>query len=168
MAKRIERAPFEGDKAPDFVLPVTSGTNDSDKMFSLSSSKANALVVFFYPKDDTSGCTKEAMEFSAAQSEFKKLGISVIGVSPDPLKKHERFRDKYDLSVALVSDEEKTALAEYGVWIEKSMYGRKYMGVERSTFLIDEFGNIAKAWRKVSVPGHVAEVLDAAKVLIKP
>lgn len=150
--------PAEGDLAPDFDLPAAGGSN-----VKLSSLKGGKVVLYFYPKDDTSGCTREAIEFTQAKGEFEKAGAVVIGMSPDPVKKHDKFRDKHELDVMLVSDEDKSALEAYGVWVEKSMYGRKYMGVERSTFLIDADGRIAKAWRKVSVPGHVEEVLDAAR-----
>jgi thioredoxin-dependent peroxiredoxin len=150
----------EGAKAPDFKLPTDGGGT-----FQLSANKGKPVVLFFYPKDDTSGCTAEAVAFSGAKADFEKLGIVVAGISPDPVKSHDKFRDKHSLTVPLVSDEEKTALAAYGVWKEKSMYGKKYMGVERSTFLIGKDGKIAKAWRKVSVPGHVDEVLAAARSL---
>ncbi len=150
----------EGEKAPDFSLPT-----NGEGSFSLSDQKGKALVLFFYPKDDTSGCTKEATEFSIRKPDFEALNISIIGMSPDPVKKHDKFIDKHNLDVALASDEEKTTLSAYGVWVEKSMYGRKYMGVERSTFLIDKDGTIVKAWRKVKVPGHVDAVLDAAREL---
>ncbi|MCB1386581.1 MAG: peroxiredoxin, partial [Nitratireductor sp.] len=112
------------------------------------------------------GCTAEAIDFTAALPDFEKLGAEVIGMSPDPVRKHDKFRDKHALAMTLVSDEEKQTLAAYGVWVEKSMYGRKYMGVERSTFLIGRDGGILKAWRKAKVPGHVAEVLAAARDLL--
>jgi thioredoxin-dependent peroxiredoxin len=150
----------EGAKAPDFKLPTDGGGS-----FQLSANKGKPVVLFFYPKDDTSGCTAEAVAFSGAKADFEKLGIVVAGISPDPVKSHDKFRDKHSLTVPLVSDEEKTALSAYGVWKEKSMYGKKYMGVERSTFLIGKDGKVAKAWRKVSVPGHVDEVLAAARSL---
>ena len=150
----------EGDVAPDFKLPT-----DGDGEFSLSASKGKPVVLFFYPKDDTPGCTKEAIGFSEALPEFKKLGVTVVGMSPDPVKKHDKFKTKHSLTVPLVADEEKTALEAYGVWVEKSMYGKTYMGVERSTFLIGPDGKIARAWRKVKVPGHVEDVLEAAKSL---
>ncbi|MEK1888303.1 MAG: peroxiredoxin, partial [Phyllobacterium sp.] len=119
--------------------------------------------LYFYPKDDTSGCTQEAIEFSALRSQFEAIGAIVIGMSPDPVKKHDKFKTKHDLKVDLVADEDKTIIETYGLWVEKSMYGRKYMGVERTTFLIDANGRIAKVWNKVKVPGHAAEVLEAAK-----
>lgn len=150
----------EGEKAPNFSLPMNnSGT------FTLSDQKAKGTVLFCYPKDDTSGCTKEAIEFSELKSEFDALDIFVVGISPDPVKKHDKFVAKHELTIPLISDEEKTALDAFGVWVEKSMYGKKYMGVERSTFLIDANGTIVKAWRKVKVPGHVDDVLAAAKAL---
>lgn len=150
----------EGEKAPDFSLPVSN-----DGTFTLSAQTSKATVLFCYPKDDTSGCTKEAIGFSELKSEFDKLDVLVVGISPDPIKKHDKFIAKHELTVPLISDEEKTALDAYGVWVEKSMYGKKYMGVERSTFLIDASGKIVKAWRKVKVPGHVDDVLAAAKEL---
>ncbi|MEM9279980.1 MAG: peroxiredoxin [Pseudomonadota bacterium] len=150
----------EGDLAPDFTLPT-----DGDGTFSMSEHKGMPLVLFFYPKDDTSGCTKEAIGFTETLPEFDKLGVKVAGMSPDPVKKHDKFRDKHGLKVTLISDEEKTALDAYGVWVEKSMYGKKYMGVERTTLLIDKDGKVANAWHKVKVPGHVEAVLEAAKAL---
>ena len=156
-----ETHPDSGDKAPDFDLPAAGMEN-----VKLSTLAGKPVVLFFYPKDDTSGCTAEAIDFTAALPDFEKLGVQVIGMSPDPVKKHDKFREKHGLETVLVSDEEKQALSAYGVWVEKSMYGRKYMGVERSTFLIGADGRILKAWRKVKVPGHVGEVLAAAKELI--
>ena len=155
-----ETHPDSGDKAPDFDLPAAGMEN-----VKLSALAGKPVVLFFYPKDDTSGCTAEAIDFTAALPDFEKLGVQVIGMSPDPVKKHHKFREKHGLETVLVSDEEKQALSAYGVWVEKSMYGRKYMGVERSTFLIGANGRIVKAWRKVKVPGHVADVLAAAKEL---
>ena len=152
--------PGTDDKAPDFDLPAAGAEN-----IRLSAFAGKPVVLFFYPKDDTSGCTVEAIDFTAALPEFGKLGVEVIGMSPDPVKKHDKFRQKHGLETVLVADEEKQALSAYGVWVEKSMYGRKYMGVERSTFLIGADGRIVRAWRKVKVPGHVAEVLAAAKEL---
>jgi len=150
----------EGKSAPDFDLPSDSGKN-----IKLSKLKGQPVVVYFYPKDDTSGCTQEAKDFSCLASEFQAAGVTVIGISPDSAASHAKFRKKYELAVELAADEEKAAANAYGVWVEKSMYGRKYMGVERSTFLIDQKGKVAKAWRKVKVPGHAAEVLAAAKAL---
>ena len=145
-----------GDVAPDFTLPTDGGGE-----ITLSSMRGKKVVLYFYPKDDTSGCTKEACDFREKISEFEKAGVVVLGMSPDGVKKHDKFKAKYDLPFSLVADEEKTALEAYGVWVEKSMYGRKYMGVERSTFLIDADGSIQSVWRKVKVPGHVDAVLDA-------
>lgn len=150
----------EGDKAPDFSLPM-----NNDGTFTLSAQNGKGTVLFCYPKDDTSGCTKEAIGFSELKPDFDALGILLVGISPDPVKKHDKFIAKHELTLPLISDEEKTALDAYGVWVEKSMYGKKYMGVERSTFLIDATGTIVKAWRKVKVPGHVEDVLAAAKEL---
>jgi thioredoxin-dependent peroxiredoxin len=150
----------EGDKAPDFELPTESG----DK-FKLSGFKGKGVVLYFYPKDDTSGCTLEAKDFSVFAPDFRKAGIEVIGLSPDSVESHRKFSRKYDLAVRLAADEDKAVANAYGVWVEKSMYGRKYTGVERSTFLIDKSGRIAKSWRKVKVPGHAEEVLAAAGAL---
>ena len=145
-----------GDVAPDFTLPIDGGGE-----ITLSSMRGKKVVLYFYPKDDTSGCTKEACDFREKISEFTKAGAVILGMSPDSVKKHDKFKAKYDLPFSLVADEEKTALEAFGVWVEKSMYGRKYMGVERSTFLIDADGSIQSVWRKVKVPGHVDAVLDA-------
>jgi peroxiredoxin Q/BCP len=152
----------DGDKAPDFKLPDETGAT-----VSLAKLKGSPLVLYFYPKDDTSGCTLEAQDFTRLAPDFRKAGVEVIGVSPDSVESHCKFRDKYGLAVRLAADVDKTAAGAYGVWVEKSMYGRKYMGVERSTFLIDKAGRIAKIWRKVKVPGHAAEVLAAAQALRK-
>lgn len=123
------------------------------------------LVVYFYPKDDTAGCTREAQDFSAMAGEFASAGVVVIGVSKDPPAKHEKFVAEYDLAVALASDEDGSACEAFGTWVEKSMYGRRYMGIERATFLFGRDGQLARAWRKVKVPGHAAEVLAAARAL---
>lgn len=164
-----ERTPIVGDTAPDFTLPALSQSSEpAEQQFQLSKQfggKTKGVVLFFYPKDNTPGCTKEAIGFTEHLAAFEAAGIKVVGMSPDPIKKHVKFKDKHSLEVILVSDEEKTALEAYSVWIEKSMYGRKYMGVERSTFLIDGNLKIVNAWRKVKVAGHVEEVLAAAKVL---
>ncbi|HKJ61443.1 MAG TPA: thioredoxin-dependent thiol peroxidase [Hyphomicrobiales bacterium] len=149
-----------GDKAPDFMLP-----RDGGETVKLSQFKGKPVVVFFYPKDDTSGCTREAVEFSAQLDAFHRAGAEVLGISPDSIKSHGKFRDKYGLTVMLLSDEDKQTLEAYGVWVEKSMYGRKYMGVERSTFIIGKNGKILRSWRKVKVPGHVDEVLAAVQEL---
>lgn len=150
----------EGMAAPQFTLP-----RDGGGTVSLSDFAGKKTVLYFYPKDDTSGCTVEAIDFTALRDEFAKAGTVVIGMSPDSAAKHDKFIAKHDLGVILAADEEKTALEAYGVWQEKSMYGKKYMGVERSTFLIGPDGKIAKVWRKVKVPGHAGEVLEAAKAL---
>ena len=149
-----------GDKAPAFSLPGDGGTT-----ISLAGFAGKKLVLYFYPKDDTSGCTKEAMEFNALRADFTAAGTEILGVSPDNAASHDKFKKKYDLGFALASDESKAMLEAYGVWAEKSMYGRKYMGVERTTFLIDATGKIARVWSKVKVPDHAAEVLAAAKSL---
>ncbi|MBZ0164253.1 MAG: peroxiredoxin [Notoacmeibacter sp.] len=145
-----------GQMAPDFDLPRDGGGS-----LRLSGLRGKSVVLFFYPKDDTSGCTQEAIEFSGLKDDFTAAGAVLVGMSPDSAKKHDKFKAKHGLTVDLVSDEDKETLEAYGVWTEKSMYGRKYMGVERSTFLIDPEGKIAKVWRKVKVPGHARSVLDA-------
>lgn len=150
----------EGTLAPDFTLP-----RDGGAAVSLSQFKGKSVVLFFYPKDDTSGCTAESIAFSALLSAFSAANAVVIGVSPDSVKKHDKFAKKYDLSVILAADEEKTVLNAYGVWVEKSMYGRKYMGVERTTVLIGADGVVRHVWEKVRVPGHAEEVLAAAQGL---
>ncbi|MEQ8657966.1 MAG: thioredoxin-dependent thiol peroxidase [Hyphomicrobiales bacterium] len=150
----------EGDKAPDFSLPTDGGGS-----VSLSALQGKPVIVYFYPKDDTSGCTKQAIGFSESKSAFDAVGATIIGISPDSAAKHDKFIAKYDLTIQLAADEEKTVAEAYGVWVEKSMYGKKYMGVERSTFLVAADGTISKAWRKVKVPGHVDEVLEAVKAL---
>jgi peroxiredoxin Q/BCP len=152
----------DGDKAPAFKLPTDGG-----ETVDLTSFKGKAAVLYFYPKDDTSGCTAEAKDFTRLVPDFRKAGVEVIGISPDSVASHGKFRKKYDLSIKLAADTDKAVAEAYGVWVEKSMYGRKYMGVERSTFLIDGKGRIAKSWRKVKVPGHAEEVLAAAKALGK-
>ncbi|MBS0241345.1 MAG: peroxiredoxin [Proteobacteria bacterium] len=151
-----------GSKAPDFELATDAGGK-----VKLSKLKGHPVVVYFYPKDDTSGCTKEAQAFTGLADRFANLGVRVIGISPDGAESHAKFRAKYDLKVDLAADPDKKAIEGYGVWVEKSMYGRKYMGVDRSTFLIDAKGNVAKVWRKVKVPGHAEEVLAAAEALGK-
>jgi len=143
-----------GDKAPEFSLPSTDGS-----IVSLKDFKGKKVVLYFYPKDDTSGCTKEACSFRDNLARVKKKGAILIGVSADPVTAHKKFTDKYDLSFPLISDEEKSMIKAYGVWREKSMYGRKYMGIERTTFVIDEKGKIAHIFPKVKVDGHTDEVL---------
>lgn len=147
-----------GTLAPDAVFTTPDG-----KPCKASDYRGKKLVMYFYPKDDTSGCTKEAQEFSALAAEFAKAGAVVIGISKDSEKSHAKFITKYDLKVALGSDESGDVCEAFGVWVEKSMYGKKYMGIERSTFLIDPRGKITNVWRKVKVPGHAAEVLSAAQ-----
>jgi peroxiredoxin Q/BCP len=149
-----------GDKAPNFTLPADGGSK-----LSLAELKGKSVVLYFYPKDDTSGCTAEAIAFSKDSKAFKAAGASVVGVSKDSAASHDKFKAKYELTVTLAADEETKTAAAYGVWVEKSMYGRRYMGMERATFLIDGKGIIRKIWRKVKVPGHAAEVLAAAKAL---
>jgi peroxiredoxin Q/BCP len=150
----------EGSAAPDFELPASGGRTVSKKAL-----RGKPFVLYFYPKADTPGCTKEACAFQEALPQLGRIGIDVIGVSPDKMKPIEKFAEKYHLSFPLASDETHAVAEKYGTWVEKSMYGRKYMGIERSTFLIDKSGKIAKAWRKVSVTNHAAEVLTAAKAL---
>jgi peroxiredoxin Q/BCP len=149
-----------GDRAPAFTLPADGG-----RTISLAGFKGNAVVLYFYPKDDTSGCTAEAIAFSSLSKDFQKAGAEVVGVSKDGVTSHDKFKKKHGLSVALASDEDIETAKAYGVWVEKSMYGRRYMGMERSTFLIDGKGVIRKIWRKVKVPGHAAEVLAAVQSL---
>lgn len=149
-----------GTLAPNFSLPADGGEN-----VSLAALRGKPLVLFFYPKDDTEGCTVENVAFSALIGEFEKAGIQVLGVSPDPIKKHDRFKAKHGLKVTLLSDESHQMLEAYGVWKEKSMYGRTYMGVERTTFLIGRDGRIAEIWPKVKVQGHAEAVLARAKEL---
>jgi thioredoxin-dependent peroxiredoxin len=149
-----------GDKAPDFDLPDDAGAE-----ISLASFAGRKLVLYFYPKDDTSACTKEAIDFNGLRGEFKKAGAAILGVSPDPTASHAKFKAKHKLELALASDESKAMLEAYGVWAEKSMYGRKYMGVERTTFLIGKDGKIAAVWNQVKVPGHAEAVLAAVKTL---
>lgn len=156
----MAKALAAGDKAPAFTLPGDGGGKIALKDFA-----GKKLVLYFYPKDDTAGCTKEAIEFSAAIKDFQKAGAAIVGVSKDSAAKHDKFKEKHGLKVALGADESGEMIERYGVWVEKSMYGRKYMGIERATFLIDGKGVIREIWHKVKVPGHVAEVLAAAKAL---
>jgi peroxiredoxin Q/BCP len=149
-----------GDKAPDFDLPSDEGGDVRLKDFT-----GRTVVLYFYPKDDTTGCTNEANAFTAAAKDFEAAGATVVGVSKDTAKSHGKFRQKYGLKVRLGSDVEGRTVEAYGVWVEKSMYGRKYMGIERATFLIDGSGVIRRVWRKVSVTGHADEVLAAARTL---
>ena len=150
-----------GDKAPDFTLPT-----DGDDSVTLASFKGKKnVVLYFYPKDDTPGCTIEAKDFAALTPKFAKADTVIIGLSKDPVKSHDKFKAKYCLPFTLASDAEDEVCENYGVWVEKSMYGKTYMGINRATFLIDKKGVIAKIWPKVQVDGHAAEVLEAASAL---
>ena len=150
----------DGQPALDFTLPRDGGGE-----VTLSALKGQPVVVYFYPKADTSGCTKQALGFTELGAEFEAAGATVLGISKDPVKKLDKFRDKHTLGVTLLSDEDSDVCERYGVWKEKSMYGKTYMGIERSTFLIDADGKVAQSWRKVKVPGHVEAVLKAVKAL---
>ena len=156
----MAKAPAEGAKAPAFTLPLDSGK--SVKLKDLAGKK---VVLYFYPKDDTSGCTKEAIAFTEEMAKFKRAGAVIIGVSRDSVEKHKKFKEKHSLKVDLGADETGKVTEDYGVWVEKSMYGRKYMGIERATFLIDEKGVVRKIWRKVKVAGHAEDVLAEVKAL---
>lgn len=149
-----------GQTAPDFTLPRDGGTS-----VTLSALRPAKVVLYFYPKDDTPGCTLEAQDFTAMAAEFAAAGTTVIGISKDSVKAHDKFCKKHGLGVVLVSDEAGQTCEEYGVWLEKSMYGKTYMGIERTTVLIDGTGQVSKVWNKVSVKGHAAEVLAAAQAL---
>ena len=149
----------EGDKAPAIDVVSTDGSSVN------LAAPGRPLVVYFYPKDDTSGCTREAQDFTSLASDFEKAGVKVVGVSRDPMKAHEKFIGKYSLAVPLASDEDGRISNAFGTWVEKSMYGRKYMGMERATFLIGADGRVLRAWRKVKVPGHAQEVLESAREL---
>lgn len=146
--------------APDFTLPVTGGGD-----ITLSALQGRPVVLFFYPRDDTPGCTKESIGFSEHLAAFDAAGAKVFGLSRDTIAKHDKFTAKHDLTVPLLSDVEGEVTESYGVWVEKNMYGKKSMGIERATYLIDAQGNIAQIWRKVKVAGHVQEVLDAVRAL---
>ena len=145
-----------GVKAPEFKLPSTVG-----REISLKSCKGKNVVLYFYPKDDTTACTKEAIAFTELKKKFDKNNTIIFGLSKDDIKTHEKFIAKYDLKIDLLSDVDGSTCEAYGVWVEKNMYGRKYMGIERSTFLIDATGRVEKVWRKVKVAGHVEEVLES-------
>ena len=149
-----------GDKVPDFHMPTDGGGS-----ISLEELKGRKVVLYFYPKDDTPGCTKEACGFRDALPDFTAVDAIILGVSKDSPTKHDKFKEKFDLNFALGSDEEGKVCETFGTWVEKSMYGRKYMGIDRATFLIDADGVVRNVWRKVKVPGHVEEVLAAAKAL---
>ena len=146
----------EGDKAPAITVTASDGSKTD------LAAPGQPLVLYFYPKDDTSGCTREAQDFTALAPEFGKAGVKILGVSRDPMKSHEKFIGKYSLAVPLASDEDGRISEAFGTWVEKSMYGRKYMGMERATYLIGADGRVLKAWRKVKVPGHAQDVLKAA------
>ena len=150
----------EGDPAPTFDLPTDGGGR-----VQLDALRGKAVVIYFYPKDDTSGCTKEALAFTELKPEFDSIDAVVIGISADSTASHDKFKAKHDLAVTLASDESRETLEKYGVWVEKSMYGRKYMGIERSTFLVARDGTIARIWRRIKLPGHAAGVLNATKLL---
>jgi peroxiredoxin Q/BCP len=147
----------EGDKAPSITVTASDGSNVN------LAAPGQPLVLYFYPKDDTSGCTREAQDFTALAGDYAKSGVKVLGVSRDPMKSHEKFIGKYSLAVPLVSDENGRVSEAFGTWVEKSMYGRKYMGMERATYLIGADGRVLKAWRRVKVPKHAEDVLKAAR-----
>lgn len=149
-----------GQRAPGFTLPRDGGSHVALEDFA-----GRKLVLYFYPKADTSGCTREAQDFSSLRQDFEAAGAAILGVSADPVKAQDAFKKKYDLGIALGSDENREMLDAYGVWVEKSMYGRKYMGIERATFLIGPDGRIVQVWRKVKVPRHAAEVLASVKAM---
>ena len=153
--------PSAGDPAPDFTLPQSGGGDD----VTLSALTGGPVVLYFYPRDDTPGCTKEAIAFSGHLKAFGDLGVKVFGISKDTVAKHDKFAAKHDLSVPLLSDAEAEVCEAYGVWVEKNMYGKKSMGIERATYLIDAGGKVAQVWRKVKVPGHAEAVLEAARAL---
>ena len=156
MAKEL--AP--GDRAPAFKMATDSGDPISSAAL-----KGRPYVLYFYPKDDTTGCTREAIDFSAARKKFEGLGTEIVGVSKDSTTSHEKFRKKHKLKIMLASDPEIKTAQTYGVWVQKTLYGRKYMGMDRATFLVDAKGVIRQIWRKVKVPDHVEAVLDTAKSL---
>ena len=151
---------IEGVKAPSFTLPRDGGGRISLKDF-----VGKAIVLYFYPKDDTAGCTREAIDFSSKLAAFSAAGAAVVAISKDSVVKHDKFKEKHELKIILGADEPGDVVARYGAWVEKSMYGRKYMGIDRSTFLIDAKGVIRRIWRKVKVPSHAEEVLAAVKAL---
>ncbi|MEM1362416.1 MAG: thioredoxin-dependent thiol peroxidase [Pseudomonadota bacterium] len=149
-----------GSEAPEFTLPQDGGED-----VTLTGLRPSKVILYFYPRDDTSGCTKEAVGFTEKLAEFEAAGAVVLGVSKDTISKHEKFRAKHDLGVKLLSDADSDVCERFGVWVEKKMYGKTYMGIERATFLIDGAGKVAQVWRKVKVPGHVEAVLEAVKAL---
>jgi len=150
----------QGDTAPEMTITASDGRSTN------LAAPGHPLVLYFYPKDDTSGCTREALDFTALAPEFRVAGAHIVGVSRDAMKKHDKFIAKYDLAVPLASDEEGAISDAFGTWVQKSMYGRKYMGMERATFLIDKDGRVVRDWRKVKVPGHAEEVLEAVRALV--
>ena len=152
--------PDQNAPAPDFPLPQPGGDD-----VTLSDLRGAPVVLFFYPRDDTPGCTKESIAFSAQKADFEAAGAKVFGISKDSLASHEKFAKKHDLTVPLLSDENSSVCEDYGVWVEKNMYGKKYMGIERTTVLIDAEGRVAQVWPKVKVPGHAEAVLDAVRAL---
>ena len=156
----MSQGPAVGDKAPDFTMPTDGGGS-----VSLSELKGKPVVLYFYPKDDTPGCTKEAIAFSEQLKDFDKAGAVIVGTSADPVAKHDKFKAKHGLNIMLASDEDTKVCEAYGVWVEKNMYGKKYMGIERATYLIDPKGKVAQVWRKVKVPGHSDAVLEAVRAL---
>lgn len=161
MIKKATSTPVNtGDIAPLFTLP-----GDGGQEISLKSLRGKNVVVYFYPKDMTSGCTTESIAFSENRAAFRAANTEIIGISADSVASHDKFKAKHSLDLALAADEEKKTIEEYGVWVEKNMYGRKYMGIERATFLVDAEGKIAQVWRKVRVKGHVEKVLEAAQNL---
>ncbi len=153
--------PEKGDKAPNVTIPVSD-----EETVNLSKPSGKAHVIYFYPRDNTPGCTTESIDFSSLKPDFEALGIQIIGVSKDSLKSHANFKSKKDLTVLLASDEDGDACEKFGVWVEKNMYGKKYMGIERSTFLVMADGSISELWRKVKVKGHAQAVLDAAQEIL--
>lgn len=159
-AKKSAATIQEGDKAPNFNLPT-----DNEGKASLDDLKGKNVVLYFYPKDDTPGCTIEAKDFRDNLGAFEKLNTIILGISKDSCAKHDKFKNKHELNFALISDEEGNMCEDYGVWVEKNMYGKKYMGIQRATFLINADGTVVKTWPKVKVAGHVDEVLEAAKQL---
>ena len=156
----MDKAPAAGDRAPAFKLQT-----DDQGEISLTSLKGQPFVLYFYPKDDTSGCTKEAIGFSESRKKFDTAGVAVIGVSKDSIVSHQKFRTKHKLKISLASDPDIETAKAFGVWVEKTLYGRRYMGMDRATFLVDGKGVIREVWRKVKVPGHVEAVLAAARAL---
>ncbi len=159
-ASSSSSGPLDGEKAPDFSAPMNGGGETS-----LGAYRGQTVVLYFYPKDDTPGCTKEAIAFTERATDFERAGAVVLGVSKDSVAKHDKFLAKHNLGLTLFSDEGSDICEKYGVWVEKSMYGKKFMGIERSTFLIDDNGVVRKVWRKVKVSGHVDAVLDAVHAL---